>query len=440
MLFYGLIKSVLIFVVLNGKTNKMENHLEGSVAPVSLSGNRWVMPGMATAHSHAFQRVLRGRTQRRATEADSFWSWRGLMYKLVEQLDPDDMYHIARFAYTELAMSGVTAVGEFHYVHHDQTGRPYAQRTELAEAVIRAALDTGIRICLIRTAYMRGGHHRTLETAQRRFFDPSTDLILQDVDHLKKQFEENPMVSVAVAAHSIRAVPITAIQELAACAATYDMPFHMHVCEQRRELDECIEEYGATPISLLADHGILSPGFVGVHATHLTDTEINTLGETRSMVCICRTTERDLGDGLPPISDLIQAGARLCVGVDSHACENAFEEMRAVEFDERSRLESRHAVAEASVLLDAATRVGYAACDLEGCRHEDRVTLKVDDPSIVGIDESSGGDAIVFNATPRAVDEVIVNGKSIVNDGVHEQYKTTCHHYLGVLRKLSLMP
>ncbi len=418
----------------------MKNHLEGAAPPVFLSGNRWVMPGMATAHSHAFQRVLRGRTQRRATEAGSFWSWRGLMYKLVEQLDPDDMYHIARFAYTELAMSGVTAVGEFHYVHHDRTGRPYAQRTELAEAVIRAALDTGIRICLIRTAYMRGGHHRTLETAQRRFFDPSTDVIFQDVDRLKKQFGEHPMVSMAMAAHSIRAVPVTAIQELAADAALNGMPFHIHVCEQRREMDECTEEYGATPISLLADRGILSPGFVGVHATHLTEFEIKALGETHSMVCICRTTERDLGDGLPPISDLIQAGARLCVGVDSHACENAFEEVRAVELDERSRLESRHAVAEAPVLLDAATRVGYAACGLEACHHEDRVTLKVDDPSMAGITETSGADAIVFNATPRAVDEVIVNGRSIVRDGVHEQYETTCQHYLGVLRKLGLMP
>ncbi|SVB67787.1 uncharacterized protein METZ01_LOCUS220641, partial [marine metagenome] len=263
------------------------------------------MPGMATAHSHAFQRALRGRTQRRATEAGSFWSWRGLMYSLAERLDPDDMYAIARFAYTELAMSGITAVGEFHYVHHDVNGRPYTNRTELADAVIRAAQDVGIRICLIRTAYMRGGHATPLVSAQNRFSDLSVDNILHDVDTLRSRYAGEPMVGVAIAAHSIRAVPLPQVSELAEYANRYNLPFHMHVCEQRRELDECLAEYGATPVALLADAGILSSRFVGVHATHLSDEEVAALGAVEALICLCRTTERDLGDGLPKISDLL---------------------------------------------------------------------------------------------------------------------------------------
>ncbi len=399
----------------------------------------WVMPGMATAHSHAFQRALRGRTQRRATEARSFWSWRGLMYSLAERLDPDDMYAIARFAYTELSMSGVTAVGEFHYVHHGVDGRPYANRTELADAVIRAARDVGIRICLIRTAYMRGGHNKTLELAQNRFSDPSVDNILHDVDTLRYRYAGDPMVAVAIAAHSIRAVPLPHIVELTEYADRYELPFHMHVCEQRRELDECMAEYGTTPIALLADKGILSSRFVGVHATHLSNEEIAVLGAVKAFICLCRTTERDLGDGLPEISDLLQAGTRLCVGVDSHASENAFEEVRAVELDERSRVEARHTAAEAPALLDAATRLGYEACGLPNAWHEDRVHLNGHDPSIAAIDAPHAPDAILFGATPRAVNKVVLGDKKIVEGGYHVQYAAALGGYQAALRKLKLI-
>ena len=406
---------------------------------VQYADSHWVMPGMATAHSHAFQRVLRGRTQRRSMQAASFWGWRDLMYTLAAQVDPDDMYAIARFAYTELAMSGVTAVGEFHYVHHDLDGNPYTHRTELADAVIRAAKDTGIRICLIRTAYMRGGHKKPLDTAQKRFADSNVDLILQDLDTLQAQYKADPMVTVAVAAHSIRAVPLPQIRMLAAYADQHRLPFHMHVCEQRRELEECKTEYGTTPITLLANEGILSRNFVAVHATHLTPAEITALGSEETFVCLCRTTERDLGDGLPQTSDLLQAGVRLCVGVDSHACENAFEEVRAVEYDERSRMEERHSAAEAPLLLDAATRLGYAACGLDERWTEDRIYLDAEDPSIAVVDKDHATDAIIFGATPRAVKSVVVAGQTIIEAGCHLQYHSIYKTYRDTLRKLALI-
>lgn len=406
---------------------------------VRLEDGHWVMPGLATVHSHAFQRALRGRTQRRAGRAGTFWGWRDEMYRLVERLRPEDLYAIARFAYTELAMSGVTTVGEFHYVHHDSGGRPYAERTELADAVIRAARDVGLRICLIRTAYLRAGYRQSPVPAQERFIDPSMDHVIDDIDVLRSRYRDDPLVSVAVAAHSVRAVPLSGTRTLAAYAEEHALPFHMHVSEQRGELEECRSEHGTTPVALLSNEGVLSRRFVAVHATHLDEAEITALGDRGSFVCICRTTERDLGDGLPPMSELIDAGARLCVGVDSHACENAFEEVRAVELDERSRLEKRHAAAEAPLMLDAATRQGYAACGLDALWQEDHIHLDPDDPSIAATAPALAKDVILFGATPRAVKTVSVAGNKIVDEGRHAQYGETLELYRKSLRHLELI-
>ncbi len=358
------------------------------------------MPGMATAHSHAFQRLLRGLTQRRQSAAGSFWSWRGLMYRLAEQLGPEDLYHAGRMAYAELAMSGVTAVGEFHYLHHDKNGSPYASRTELADTMIRAARDVGVRISLIRTAYLRGGYRQPVEAAQRRFVDPNVEVVLRDLEDLRTRYARDRSVTIAAAAHSVRAVPLKAIELLAAYARQQDLPFHMHLCEQRRELVEAEAEYGRTPVQLLAENGILSRRFVGIHATHLSPNEIASLGEAEAAVCLCRTTERDLGDGFPETGPLLAAGVRLCVGVDSHAAPDAFEEIRAVELDERTRTESRHAAADAPVLLDMATVQGLIAIGFDPETTESQVFLDARDPGLIGATPKNAADMILFGATP----------------------------------------
>lgn len=401
---------------------------------IKTDGTHITMPGLATVHSHAFQRAMRGLTQRKSQQAGSFWSWRGVMYRLAERLDPDSLYAIARLAYLELAMSGVTLVGEFHYVHHQPDGTPYDDRTELADAVIRAATDVGIRICLIRTAYMRGGFQQEMTAAQRRFSDPSVELVLQDVETLQSRYAGHPLVSVGLAAHSIRAVPIEANRELAAWADARKMPFHMHVCEQRRELEESIAEHGMTPIQLLADNGILSERFVGVHSTHLSSAEIHHLAQHNCFVNLCRTTERDLGDGLPPTVELVNAGAKLCVGVDSHCGENAFEEIRAIELDARSQHEARTVVGNAEFLLDAGTRLGYAACGIESAWQQDRVLLDANDLSLIGLPESHLVDGVIFNATPRAVREVVVNGQTIIKHGTHQDAEEIRRDYIEAVK------
>lgn len=397
---------------------------------------QWILPGLATAHSHAFQRALRGRTQRHGTAATSFWSWRDRMYALAARLDPDTLHAVSRFAYTELALSGVTLVGEFHYLHHQYDSTPYANRTELADAVIRAAQNVGIRICLIRTAYLRGGYRQPLVEAQRRFADPSVEEVLQDVETLRARYASDPLISIGVAAHSIRAVPINDIVTLADYAEQHELPFHIHICEQQREVEECQAEYGTTPVMLLRDHGVLSPRFVGIHATHLTAEEIQALGIHQSMVCLCRTTERDLGDGLPATSRLREAGTSICVGVDSHASSDAFEELRAVELDERSRLEQRHAVADGDELLQMGARTGYAACGIDGQNPGDAIWLQKDDPSLAGLDTENAIDGILFAATPRAVERVEVANKPIVEAGQHHSYQEALADYQQALRRL----
>jgi len=393
-----------------------------------------VLPGLATAHSHAFQRALRGRTHRRSAHgrSGSFWSWRGLMYQLAGALDPRSIYDLSRYAFVELAMSGVTAVGEFHYVHHQPDGTPYDDRTELADAVIRAALDAGIRVSLLRVIYQRPGLGRPLEPTQRRFSDDDVEDALKDVEALISRWAGEPRVTVGVAPHSVRAVPLEALREAAAFTDARGLPLHMHVSEQRREIHECLAEHGRRPVQLLADEGLLSERFVGVHATHLDAAEIRALGEARAFACVCRTTERDLGDGLPRLGDLLRSGARLCFGTDSHAIGDPFEEARAAELDERSRTEKR-ALVEPDALFDAASAEGYAALGMGGREREDVVRL--DGPELAGVD-APFEDAVIFAANARCVREVEVAGERLVEGGVHRAYDDARVKYEATLRAL----
>ncbi len=392
-----------------------------------------VLPGLASAHSHAFQRALRGRTHRKS---GSFWSWRGLMYELAGKLTPEDVFDLSRFAFVELASAGVCAVGEFHYLHHQPDGTPYSRRIELADAAVRAALDAGVRITLLRVLYQRAGVGRALEAAQTRFVDARLEDALADVEALAKTYENDPRVRVGVAPHSVRAASIEWITEAHRFARERGMPFHMHVSEQRREVYECLAEHGRRPIELLCDGGVLDETFVAVHATHLAPNEVRALGDARSFVCLCRTTERDLGDGLAPTGELVRAGARLCFGADSHALSDPFEEARAAELDDRSRTEKRCSAAEASALLVASSAEGYAAIGMENRQSEDRVVLDPHAPELAGAADALLDDAVVFSASPRAVREVWVAGQRIVENGRHVRYDEARRAFEAALARL----
>ena len=396
-------------------------------------GDRIVLPGIATVHSHAFQRALRGQAQR-APLPGSFWSWREAMYTLAESLDPRTIYDLSHFAFVELALAGVTCVGEFHYVHHQKDGTSYADRTLLSDAVIRAALDAGLRITLLRTVYERAGFGRVLENGQRRFCDATIDDALGDVETLRSRYAAEPRVRVAIAPHSLRAVTRSSFEACVQFASARAMPIHAHVSEVEREVRECIAEHGRRPIELLADLGALSDRFTAVHATHLSDTEVRLFGAARAFASICRTTERDLGDGFPNISSLARAGARFVTGTDSHASSCPFEEARAIELDERARTHARTVALDADALFDALATNAYASLGWDDAG-ADSVTLDANDPALVGASDARLTDAIIFAAGPRAVRDVVVAGKCIVAAGRHAGYERAREAFARAAKK-----
>ena len=305
------------------------------------------MPGMANVHSHAFHRALRGRTHR---ERGTFWTWRERMYAAAARLDPDTYLELATAVYTEMALSGITAVGEFHYLHHGADGTPYDDPNAMGLALVEAARRAGIRLTLLDTCYLTGGFDERLEGPQRRFGDADADAWAARVDRLT----DGPDLRIGVAAHSVRAVPEGHLPVVAAVAATRSAPLHTHVSEQVAENQACRAAYGKTPTQVFADAGVLGPRATAVHATHLTGEDIELLGATGTGVCLCPTTERDLADGIGPARELADAGAPLSLGTDSHAVIDPFEEARGVELDERLRSHERGRFTVAE-LLTAAT-------------------------------------------------------------------------------------
>jgi len=355
---------------------------------------------MANAHSHAFHRALRGRTQH---GTGSFWTWREQMYDLAARLTPDLYFELARAVYAEMLAGGIGAVGEFHYLHHQPDGTPYDDPNEMGRALLAAADDVGIRLRLLDTCYLTAGIGQPASGVQRRFSDGSAEAWAERV----AAFDDD---RVGAAIHSVRAVPQDQMSTVAAWAG--QRPLHVHVSEQPAENDACLAAYGLTPTQVLAGAGVLAPRTTLVHATHVTDADVRLIGDAGCLVCLCPTTERDLADGLGRGADLRAAGARIALGSDSHAVVDLFEEMRGVEMHDRLRTGVRgHWSARA--LLDCATVHGHASLGLEATG---TVVLDPASPRTAG----TGADdhTVVFAATAADVTEVIIDGR-VVFDGDH---------------------
>jgi formimidoylglutamate deiminase len=364
------------------------------------------LPALATAHSHAFQRALRGNAQRasasQAPGADDFWSWRTAMYELADALTPESIHALSLVAYRELHRAGVRTVGEFHYVQHQPGGAPYADRTLLADAVIHAARAAGLRIALLRVIYARAGADRPPEGAQRRFSDPSLDVALADVDALRARWAGDPAVRIGVAPHSVRAVPPGWLRPIAEHAARLSIPLHMHVAEQPAEIAACLAETSRRPVELLAEHGVLGPRFVAVHATHLAPHEPRLLGEAGAFACLCPTTERDLGDGLPDVGALRAAGARLCAGIDSHVITSPLEDLRGIDLGERLRTGRRVTLrpenrTPAEELWRIGSAEGAAACGFDDAGGT--VGIDCEAPELALVREEHLLDAVVYSGS-----------------------------------------
>ena len=379
------------------------------------------LPGLANAHSHAFHRALRGRTQ---AGSGSFWTWRDQMYGVAQRLDPDAYFRLARATYAEMALAGITAVGEFHYVHHQPDGTPYADANAMGEALLAAAAEAGIRITLLDTCYLHGGldadGHHPLGDHQRRFADGSADAWAARA--AARRAGDHAVLGGAI--HSVRAVDPASMAVVGEWAAGQDAPVHVHLSEQPAENEACLAHHGRTPTELLHDAGLLGERLTAVHATHLTKADLGLLATTRSGVCLCPTTERDLADGIGPAGDLAAAGVPLSLGSDSHAVVDPFEEARAVELDERltTMVRGTHP---AAVLLTAATATGYAALGRNGGgllaagAPADLTTVGLDSVRLAGTDSDTALASVVFAATAADVTHVVVAGNVVVSDGVH---------------------
>jgi formiminoglutamate deiminase len=350
---------------------------------------------------------MRGRAERPTPGAtDDFWGWREAMYELAMSLTPESIYQVSLVAYRELAAAGVLTVGEFHYVHHQPDGTPYEDRLVMSDAVIRAAKDAGLRIALLRVIYGRGGKDQPVAGAQRRFCDASLDQGLADIGALVDRYRSDPDVNIGIAPHSVRAVPPEWLEGIGRFSFDHGLPLHMHVAEQPAEVEACVAETKRRPVELLADHGLLCEQLVAVHATHITPGEAKLLGDAGSFVCLCPTTERDLGDGLPNVAELVKSRVRLCLGVDGYALCDPFEEMRGVATGERLRTGRRfgEGALSAERLWKIASDEGAHALgfgDPGGYLEIDRKAL-----ALALVDEEHLLDALVFSGSSGLVDRV----------------------------------
>jgi formimidoylglutamate deiminase len=420
-------------------------------AETILLPHRAMLPGMIDVHSHSFQRTIRGTVESRRKAGPDFWSWRDAMYRAAGRFNPEELYAIARMAFMEMALAGITTVGEFHYIHRDGDGSPYDNPNEIGLQIVRAARDVGIRIALLRVAYVRAGFNKLPDPGQRRFIEPDADEFLKNTDKLRFALQHsNGLAWVGVAPHSIRAVPLAYLREVTSWARAEKLPVHMHVAEQPAENAACLEEYGCTPFGLLDREGILDERFTAIHGIHLSADEIAAVGRADAIIGACPTTERNLGDGILPADELMRAGVRIAFGSDSLTQIDPLENARELEYNLRLKKLER-AVLDTigdtngdrglpQRLFGCATRHGAASLDshtgsLEAGSPADFFTVDLSDPSIAGNAPDELLASIVFGLSKTAIREVAVNGRLIVDSGRHPMQEEIVRHYCALMQK-----
>jgi formiminoglutamate deiminase len=432
----GVQQDVLIEAAGDRFTTVTPGVASGAVPPGTARLTGLTLPGLANAHSHAFHRGLRG-----AVEADegTFWTWRDRMYRLAGALDPDSYYALARAVFAEMALAGITCVGEFHYLHHGPGGVPYSDPNEMGRAVLRAAADAGLRITLLDTCYLsagltRDGQPRPLAGVQLRFGDGDAARWAARAADLGPDSRGalSPQARAGAAIHSVRAVPPAQMHEVMGWSHKFCAPVHAHLSEQPAENDESRAAYGRTPAEVLYEAGALGPRNTVVHATHLVRDDIDLLGETQTFCCLCPTTEADLADGIGPAPALTAAGCPISLGTDSNAVIDLLAEARWLELTQRLA-SGRRVHFTADELARAATVTGHAclgwpdAGEIIPGALADLVTIGLDSPRLAGTGLAATGltsppavlDSVMFAATAADVRDVVISGQDVVRDGRH---------------------
>ncbi len=400
----------------------------------------WVVPGMPNLHSHAFQRAMAGLTEHASGSGDSFWTWRETMYGFLERLGPDEVEAIAAELYVEMLEAGYTAVGEFHYLHHAPDGRGYDNPVELAERVVAAAQTTGIRLTMLPVLYAASGFDGAPPLPGQRRFANDPAWLLDAIERLGKL----PDLRVGIAPHSLRAVPPAQLAEAVAAVTRIDptAPIHIHIAEQRAEVEACRQAYGARPVKWLLEHAPVDQRWCLVHATHVDDVEIDAIATSGAVVGLCPSTEANLGDGIVP--GRLPHKARFGIGSDSHISVGVAEELRTLEYAQRLAAEERNLLADAkcpsvgSFLYAAALGGGAQALSqrvgnvVVGCK-ADLVVLDPDHPVLAGCPAERVIDAYVFSSHGNPVRDVMVGGQWVVRDGRHYQRDLVRKGYRRVL-------
>lgn len=403
------------------------------------------VPGLPNVHSHAFQRGLAGLTERRGAQADSFWSWRELMYRFVERMSPAELEAITAYAFAEMLEGGFTRVAEFHYVHHGPDGAGYADPGELAVRVIQAAADSGINLTLLPVLYAHGGFGGTAPAPRQRRFVNSLESFARILESARSAARGSPGALVGVAAHSLRAVTP---EELAAVVPlSGEGPIHLHIAEQVQEVTDCLAWCGQRPIEWLLTHQRPDARWCLVHATHATEAEIQGLASTKAVAGLCPITESSLGDGIFPADDYLTAAGRIGIGSDSNVLIDAACELRTLEYSQRLARRARNVLAHGAgystgrslyeaALTGGAQAAGVPAAGLSPGAWCDVVTLKTDHPALI---ERSGDELIdswVFAADRGAIDCVFCRGVRWVSGGRHAQRDALLSRYREALRRL----
>lgn len=417
----GLQRATLVAIDDDGRIATLLKREEESVGSLDIEylHGMALLPGFVNVHSHVFQRALRGHTHRPISQRDTFWTWRNAMYAEAQLLNPERLYASAVQTYREMLAGGYTTVGEFHYVHHQPDGQPYAAPNGMAEAVLQAGHDAGIRVVLLMTAYAQAGFKQPPQEDQRRFCDASVEDYLARVEALRVTG-----VPIGVAPHSVRAVPEEWFRAIADYSVQHHLPLHVHADEQVAEIEQCRAAYGCTPIELLDRFGALHTQTTVVHATHANDVEIQLLAQRGSTVCVCPTTEGDLGDGIAPYAELLAAHIPLAIGSDSNTRLDPIEELRWAEYSARMRYQRRRVLvademaSPGPLLLDYGTHCGAASLGLQTGviapgMAADFVAIDLNNPAMSGWNEADLLDVLFFGASSQAIKHTWVQGRKV---------------------------
>jgi formiminoglutamate deiminase len=399
------------------------------------------LPGIANLHSHAFQRGMAGLAERAGSGPDSFWTWREVMYRFLDRLSPDDVEAIAGQLYAEMLEAGFTGVGEFHYLHHDTDGTPYADPAEMAGRIVAAADATGIRLTLLPVLYHQGGFGAAALTAGQRRFAMAADELLELVTALRRR---HPAIVVGAAPHSLRAVTPESLAAVA--AALPEGPLHIHAAEQEKEVLDCLAWSGRRPVRWLLDEAGVDGRWCLIHCTHLDDGEVRDLAAAGAVAGLCPVTEANLGDGIFRGVDYLAAAGRLGVGSDSHIRVDLADELRTLEYGQRLRDRQRNLLAPAGgsvgrTLFAAAAAGGAQALQqpigaIAPGRRGDLVTLDPLHPALVGRTGDDLLDGWIFAAGRSPVASVYVGGRRVVEDGRHVAGERIGVRFAAVMRRL----